>query len=232
MGVRSQWLNGTLTLNGSVFFIDWSDPQLSSATVNGSLPIIKNGKGAESKGIELSFAAQLTDRLTVNGSYAHTQAELSAVAPDLMREYAPPGFSGTFIDGQAGDRLPGSPEDQATLLVGYQLPIGSSWTLDLNYGLSMVGDVITKTGLRAGGETLPGYTVHHASATLRGDAWSLGLYSKNLLNKYAVTGTRSSRAFIQTVADENGDPVRVRSYLEDVLRPREVGLRFTYDFNL
>ena len=82
------------------------------------------------------------------------------------------------------------------------------------------------------GETLPGYTVHQAAATLRGDAWSLSLYSRNLFNKYAVTGTRSTRDFIQTVADENGDPVRVRSYMEDVLRPREIGLRFSYDFKL
>ncbi len=45
-------------------------------------------------------------------------------------------------------------------------------------------------------------------------------------------GVRSTRNFIQTVADENGDPVRVRSYMEDVLRPREIGLRFSYDFKL
>jgi iron complex outermembrane recepter protein len=233
LGIRSQWLDHRLTLNGSVYFIDWVDPQLSSATLVGSSPITKNGKGAESKGIEVSFNAKLTDRFNVSGSYAHTKAELSADAPALLLGIGPPGFfTGTFTDGRSGDRLPGSPENQATFQANYQMSLGSDWTLDFDYGLAMVGNVITKVGLREGGETLPGYTVHQAAATLRGDAWSLSLYSRNLFNKYAVTGTRSTRNFIQTVQDENGDPVKVRSYMEDVLRPREIGLRFSYDFKL
>ncbi|MEQ1578996.1 MAG: TonB-dependent receptor [Steroidobacteraceae bacterium] len=233
LGLRSQWLNNTLTINGSVYFIDWVDPQLSSATLIGSSPITKNGKGAESKGIELSFNAKLSDRFTVSGSYAHTKAELSADAPSLLPSLGPPGFfAGGFTNGRSGDRLPGSPENQATFQANYQMPLGSDWTLDFDYGLAMVGNIITKVGLREGGETLPGYTVHQAAATLRGDAWSLSLYSRNLFNKYAVTGVRSTRKFIQTVSDENGDPVKVRSYMEDVLRPREIGLRFSYDFKL
>ncbi|MCB1641103.1 MAG: hypothetical protein KDI37_05170, partial [Xanthomonadales bacterium] len=62
--------------------------------------------------------------------------------------------------------------------------------------------------------------------------WSVQLYAENIWDKYAVTGVRSSRAFIQTVSDENGDPVTVRRYYQDVLRPREIGLRFVYDFEL
>lgn len=233
LGIRSRWLNNTLTLNGSVFFIDWVDPQLSSATLVGSAAITKNGKGAESKGIEVSANAKLTDRLTMSGSYAYTKAELSADAPSLLLGSGPPGFfTGTFTNGRAGDRLPGSPESQATFQANYLMPLGSDWTLDFDYGLAMVGNIITKVGLRESGETLPGYSIHHAAATLHSGSWSLSLYSRNLLNKYAVTGVRSNRNFIQTVTDENGDPVRVRSYMEDVLRPREIGLRFTYDFKL
>jgi iron complex outermembrane recepter protein len=70
--------------------------------------------------------------------------------------------------------------------------------------------------------------VHNASAVWHNSHWSAGLYAQNLLNKYAVTGVRSRQVFVQTVADENGDPVHVRSYSENVLRPREIGLRFTY----
>jgi hypothetical protein len=33
---------------------------------------------------------------------------------------------------------------------------------------------------------------------------------------------------VQTVADINGDPVHVRAYAEEMLRPREIGLKFTY----
>lgn len=235
LGVRSEWLGGALTVNGSVYFIDWEDPQLQSATVLGSQPYTKNGEGAETKGVELSVNALLGQNLTAKASYAYTQAELSAVAPSLIRLFVPPGFgpSGTdalFLDGQPGDRLPGSPEHQATLFLDYNVPLSGSWELGLNYGLAMIGDIITKPGLRASGETLGGYTLHSAGATLSGGPWSLSLYAQNLFNKYAVTGTRSTPLFIQTLTDENGEPVRVRSYGQDVLRPREVGLRFTYNF--
>jgi hypothetical protein len=37
---------------------------------------------------------------------------------------------------------------------------------------------------------------------------------------------------VQTVDDENGDPVHVRSYTHDILRPREIGFRFGYELEL
>ncbi len=81
LGVRSQWLDRRLTFNGALYYIDWKDPQLATLTENGALPIVTNGDGARSKGIELSLSARVTPRMTVGASYSHTTAELSAVAP-------------------------------------------------------------------------------------------------------------------------------------------------------
>jgi iron complex outermembrane receptor protein len=240
IGMRSQWADGRLTLNGALYYIDWQDPQLASATATGAQPITINGEGAETSGIELSLDAQVTDRLNLGFSYSHSQAELTEVAPALIREFIPPGFgpgagydglAPAYIDGQPGDRLPGSPEDQATLYFGYDLSLSSRWDLTLNYGISAIGDVITTTGLRGGGETLGGFSLHHASAVFRGGPWEFTVYAQNLLDKYAVTGVRSRRSFMQTVADENGDPVTVRSYAQQMVRPREIGIRFSYEFS-
>jgi len=240
VGVRSQWADGRLTLNGALYYIDWQDPQLASATVNGAQPITKNGEGAETSGIELSLDGRVTDRFRVGVSYSHSKAELTEVAPDLIREFTPPGFGpgagydglpASYIDGQPGDRLPGSPEDQATLYMDYGFTLSSSWDLTLNYGISAVGDIITTTGLRGGGETLGGFSLHHASAVFSGGPWEFTVYAQNLLDKYAVTGVRSRRSFVQTVVDENDDPVHVRSYAQQMVRPREIGVRFTYEFS-
>jgi iron complex outermembrane receptor protein len=236
IGLRSQWLDNRLTLNGALYYIDWQDPQLTSATVNGSQPITKNGEGAETSGIELGLDASVTDRFNIGLSYSHSKAELTEVAPSLVRCFEPPGFGSCaaqeFIDGQPGDRLPGSPQDQATVYLGYDFTLSSNWDLTLNYGVSAVGDIITTTGLRGGGETLGGFSLHNASAVFSGNGpWEFAIYAQNLLDKYAVTGVRSRRSFIQTVADENGDPVRVRSYAQQMVRPREIGLRFSYDFS-
>jgi iron complex outermembrane receptor protein len=240
LGMRSQWADGRLTLNGALYYIDWQDPQLASVTVNGSQPITKNGEGAETKGIEVSLDASVTDRFSLGFSYAHTTAELTEVAPSLMRSFTPPGFGPgagydgldpVYIDGQPGDRLPGSPEDQATVYFGYDFTLSSSWDFTLNYGISAIGDVITTTGLRGGGETLGGFSLHHASASFIGGPWEFTVYAQNLLDKYAITGTRSRPSFAQTVVDENGDPVTVRAYGQQMVRPREIGVRFTYEFS-
>jgi iron complex outermembrane receptor protein len=242
LGLRSQWVDGRLTLNGALYYIDWQDPQLSSVTVNGSQPITKNGRGAETSGIEIALDANVTDRLMLGFSYSHMKAELTEVAPDLIREFTPPGFGpgstydgldAVYLDGQPGDRLPGSPEDQATVYFGYDWTLSPRWDLTLNYGISAIGDIITTTGLRGDGETLGGFSLHHASAVFSGNGpWEFSVYAQNLLDKYAVTGVRSRRSFMQTVADENGDPVTVRAYGRQMVRPREIGLRFTYDFSM
>ena len=240
VGFRSQWLDQRLTFNASLYHIDWEDPQLPTATVSGAAPIVTNGEGAESDGFEISLDALLTDRFNVGFTFSHTTAELSEVAPDVLREFIPPGFGpgtpydggdASYVDGLPGDRLPGSPEDQATFYVGYSVPFDGGSMLDLNYHIASIGDVLTKIGGKAGGETLGSYAVHSASASLSRGAWTVGVYAQNLTDEEAVTGVRSIRDFVQTVADENLEPVRVRSYANEVLRPREVGLRFTYDLD-
>jgi iron complex outermembrane recepter protein len=237
VGVRTQWLDRRLTINGAVYYIDWSDPQLFAITRNGALPITKNGDGAESTGLELSVSAVLTDRLTLDAGYAHTRAELSELAPNALRVFTPPGFGpgatydgldAEYTDGLPGDRLPGSPENQATLNLSYDMPMRGQWGLVLNYGFAAITDIITTIGGRAGGEKLGGFTTHSASAILTHDQWTIGLYAQNLTNEYAETGVRSRPSFVQTVADENDAPVHVRSYAHEVLRPREVGIKFSY----
>jgi outer membrane receptor protein involved in Fe transport len=246
LGVRTQWLDRRLTFNGAVYYIDWKDPQLYAVTVKGALPITKNGDGAESTGFEVSLSAALTDRLTLDVGYAHTKAELSEVAPSVLRVFIPPGFGpptsnpdyplppdqqeAIYTNGLPGDRLPGSPENQATVNLSYEVPMSGQWALEVNYGFASISDVITTIGARAGGEALGSYSTHSLSALLRSDQWTIGLYAQNLTNEYAETGVRSRRQFVQTVADENGDPVHVRSYAHEVLRPREVGIKFNFAF--
>jgi outer membrane receptor protein involved in Fe transport len=239
VGVRTQWLDRKLTVNGAVYYIDWSDPQLFAVTKNGAIPITKNGDGAESTGLELSLTAALTDRLTLDAGYAHTKAELSDPAPNVLRVFTPPGFGpgatydggeAEYTDGLPGDRLPGSPRNQVTLNLSYDVPMRGDWDLELNYGFAAISDIITTIGARAGGETLDGYSTHSLSAIVRSAQWTVGLYAQNLTNEYAETGVRSRPSFVQTVADENGDPVHVRSYSHEVLRPREVGIKFSYSF--
>jgi iron complex outermembrane recepter protein len=235
LGLRTQWFDKALTLNGAIYYLDWKDPQLASTTDNGGLPITRNGKGAETYGLELGFDARFLERWSLRGSYNFNRAELTAAAPGLLNDVPPPFFNSTRqeVAGRKGDRLPGSPEQQGSIFATYSLPLASGRDLDFNYGIAAVSNVLTRTGLLAGGERLGGFALHSASISLQADQWSIALYGQNLFNKYAITGVRSSRQLARPAVDENFDPiVRVRSYAQDVVRPREFGLRVSYQLGL
>lgn len=231
-GARTQWLDGALTLNGSIFYIDWTDPQVQSATAIGLQPININAAGAKSQGVDFSFDWDLTENLNLRGSYAYTNAELTDDAPRLIRDIVPPGFNSTlvFIDGRAGDRLPGSPEQQGTFYVNYNLPTASGVEWDFNYGITGIGDVLTRTGGLGDNTTLDGYTLHNASIIMARDDWSITIYAKNLLDEFVETSARGGEDYNQYVLDANGDPHAVRTFYTDVLPPRTIGVRFTTRF--
>lgn len=223
VGVKSTWLDGDLVLNAAVYYIDWADPQVSSATVNASIPITVNADGAESKGIELSGNWNVTDQLTIRGSYSFTQSELTAPVPDLVRTITPPGFGTAFIDGQSGDRLPGSPENQFSIFGSYEQPFMDG-ALIYNLGYAWQDDVLTTAGARGTSLTLDAYGLANASIVYDAGTWKAALFANNLFDEFAETGVRSSSPFNQTV---NG--ATVRSFGTFVAPPRAIGVRFSWD---
>jgi hypothetical protein len=77
---------------------------------------------------------------------------------------------------------------------------------------------------------LPAYSIHNASARLSGASWSLTFYAKNIWDEFAESGAVSSTRNNLTFTDDAGGPVFVRSHYTDVLPPRQIGLRMTYDW--
>ncbi|HYD44763.1 MAG TPA: TonB-dependent receptor [Phenylobacterium sp.] len=239
VGLKTQWMDGRLTLNGSAYYIEWKDPQLLSATVNGSGTIFRNGEGAETKGFDISFNALVNENLTLRGSYAYTDAELTALAPDLISTIPDPNlplgpgqspFGTIRFDGLKGDRLPGSPKHQATFFAHYEHPLENGWNLNFDYGVRAIGNIYTRVGNREGGITLPSYWMHNAAVTLEADRWKVSLFADNLFDEFAESGVTGSPRHDQTVVDENGDTVYFRGFFTNVLTPRKVGVRFTAKF--
>lgn len=224
VGFKSELLNGDLIFNGAAFYIDWKDPQVSSATVNAAIPITINAKGAESKGVELSADWQASDALRLRGSYSYSHAELTEDVPSLITTISPPGFGTVFEDGLKGDRLPGSPENQFSVSADYEQPMGDAM-LTYRFGYYYQDDVLTRTGGRGGSLTLDGYGIANASITYDAGPWALTGFVKNLFDEYVETGARSTARFNQTVAGAN-----VRSFYTNVGAPLTFGIRFRYLF--
>lgn len=233
LGFKTQWLNRALTINGAIYYIDWKGPQVDSATLNGSSPITINGSGAESKGVELSLSYRASDRLRFRGTYSYTDAQLTALSPSLITGFDPSGgtpFATTFIDGQKGDRLPGSPKHQGSFFADYTLPVSTDWDVTFSYGVMAHSNVLTRTGSRGGGLVLPGFDTHNISVSLEGMGWTVTGYVDNLFNEYGETGVRSTPLFDKSVTDFNGDPVYARSYGTFVASPRTIGVRLAKTF--
>ncbi len=225
LGAKTEWLDGALVLNGALFYVKWSQPQLSSATVNASVPITINANGAKTQGFEFNGSWQATEQFRLRGSYSYTKSQLTSDVPSLIRTFTPPGFSTAFEDGLDGDRLPGSPKTQFSFFGTYDMPMDNGNELHFNAGYSWQGNVLSRTGARGNSLTLPSFGVANASIVYDADDWSMTLYANNLFDKFAETGVQSTRLSNQTVLGSS-----VRSYLTNVITPRSIGLRARYKF--
>jgi outer membrane receptor protein involved in Fe transport len=215
LGMHTQF-GDSVIFNSALFYIDWDDIQVADVTQNGAIPITSNGGSARSMGIEMSGQWYITQDLSVLGSYAYTDAELTDDAPGLVNG----------ADAFDGDRLPGTPEHQGFLAVNYALSIGDGSQIDFDWSMTATSDVITKVGERDFGESLDGFTLHNVSATWFKDSWRIALYADNVFDEYAETGVRADPSFIRPVGDFD-----LRRYYHNVVRPRQVGMRFTYNFD-
>lgn len=219
LGLHSTWLDKRLTVNGAIFQVDWDDIQVGGFTPFSGENITLNGGTAQSSGIELSFNSIVSNSLSLRGSFSYAKAELTQNAAAL-------------VDGEDafdGDRLSGAPEVQGSLFATYSVPL-DNYELDINYGISYSGDVLTRVGERANGETLDSYALHNMSAVLSRDNWVVAAYIDNLMDEYYETGVRSTTDQIRTT--DNAQDFTLRRYFKNVGTPRTIGLSVTYDFNI
>ena len=219
IGVKTQWLDGDITLNAAAYFIEWQDPQVASASVNANLPITVNAGAAESKGFELLGSWSVTDNFGLRGNYSYVNAELTEAVPSLVRTITPPGFGTAFEDGQVGDRLPGSPKHQFSVFGDYTQPLYNG-ELFGNIGYSYQSSVLSRTGGRGSSFTLPSYGRLNAAIGYGRDNWEVTLYGENILDDYSessVVGT--------PLSNQAPSGLTVRSFRTNVLPPRVLGAR-------
>ncbi len=224
LGAKTEWLDGSLTLNGSVYYMDWQDPQVASASVNASVPITVNAGGAETKGFEFAGAWQVNDALYLRGSYAYNESELTEDVASLIRTITPPGFGTAFEDGKSGDRLPGTPENQYSIFGSYRIGLGAN-DLILDAGYSWQDKVLSLTGGRGSSIALPAYGRANVAATFQAESWSVTAYADNVFDDFSESSVFNTPLQNQTIAGAN-----VRRYRTNVLAPMSFGVRGSIDF--
>jgi len=165
--------------SASVFYIDWTDPQLNTATPFWGFYAVSNGESARSSGFDASVSGS-TEGGT-NWSFGLTWADA-----ELTDDFISP--TGTVL-GSDGARLPASPELSLTgaldhtwtVLGGYDLTA----RLDGYYQSETENSISNSVRFR---ETLDGFAIFNASLTLARDNWDLTLWGKNIFNEEGITG--------------------------------------------
>ena len=221
LGWKTEWFDHRLQWNGAVYQEDWTRTQLTifDPGVTGNLTFTTNGPNYRVRGGETSFIARVTEGLTLTGSASWNSTEvvktLSLVNPTTGQ---PINIVNPF--GDLGSPLANSPPFQGNLRARYEFPF-YDYQGFLQAGVNRQGgsyattDHLTKT---LQGQSVafydPGYTTYNAALGVSKDAWTAQLYGENLSNSQGYPFSFYS-LFVKS---------------NTVIRPRTIGLRFSYAF--
>ena len=192
LGFKSTIADGRMRLNGNLFFIDWTEQQLtntiftpSGGTVRAT-SLIQNVGETSVKGLELEMSALVTDNWTLDLTYAYIDSEIDAYISqdqaDLIGGDGSPAALAS-LGSVAGNRSPRSSEHQASLITRYERPMNNGWTWfvggDVSYESSRFSQVhnLAETGDR---------TYVGLRTGIRAENWDVMLWGKNVTDEDAV----------------------------------------------
>lgn len=206
VGLKSGLLRKRLTLQLSLFDIEWSKIQI--AAVVAGFGTITNGGAARSKGVEWDFAYRPFGGLTLGLNGAYTDAYLTQPTP-------------ASVNGNVGERLPGSPLWETSANVDYERVLFGGYSgfagLDWRFNSSRYAD-FQPVGMGPRQE-MPSFGIADVRVGLETQAWSLQLYVKNIANEIAIN-------YVQPETLVNG----LGPQFATVLQPRTVGITLTESF--
>jgi len=195
-------LNDVLTLDTSVFHIDWKNIQLQSV-VHG-LTAFVNGRRAKSDGVETALFYQPVHNLTLSATASYTNARLADAVPS--------------IKAASGERLPNAPHGSAAARADYRMSLGNDWTGVAGASWSYIGNrtVSYDASVSPLQYELPAYQTVDLRLGAEHRALGLTVYVKNVGNTAG-----------QIAADTT---FNLPYYRISVIEPRTVGALITYTF--
>ena len=207
-GLKGDFADHRLTLDTSIFYIDWTHIQLNEVSQVTGASYMVNAGSAKSQGAELTVNWRPVRGLTLSGNAAFTDAVLTSSTPD-----------GSY--GVSGDRLPYSPRWSWNLGADYSFPLGGGFDGDLGGGVTYMGDRMSDFAPSAQAQRfdLRAYTTARLHAGVQSDQWNISLYVKNLTN---------TRGYLSATAEDTTTGVGDHGLL--LIQPRTVGLSATYSF--
>jgi outer membrane receptor protein involved in Fe transport len=179
VGTKTTEFNRRMTLNGSIYYIDWSNIQQEVALECG-FPFVGNLGKASVKGGELELQLLPIDQLTLYSSLSYTDAKLNSTTPGTP--------------GVAGDPLLDVPLWTAAVSGEYRQPINENingfMRIEGTYEDKVYRDFVPTDFFRV----VPAYHLFNIrfGARQTESRWEVTAYVTNLLNTFAQSGLRLS----------------------------------------
>lgn len=167
VGLKTEVLERRLSLDASLYYIDWSNFQLQLRTPE-QFVYTTNGAAAKSQGLELSVSSTPLRRTTLAGWVSYGNAVLTEGFP-----------ANAPAVGRSGDRLPNSSRVSGNLSFEQELPLTKALTGFIGGTASYVGDRRSIFGATADRVRFPAYTKVDLRAGVRHRSWSTTFYINN-----------------------------------------------------
>ena len=174
LGLKTEWFDKKLVINGATYLIDWSNIQVRQFAVSPEglqFAFRGNGGKAEVLGAELEVDAYPTENLQLGAGLAYTKAELTEDLP-------------VPADGVDGDRIEYVPELSINLRGRYQRPLRGDWTGFLSGDWSHIDDQVNR--LRPTNpffRTMESYSLANVHTGINGTDWSAVLSVTNVFDE-------------------------------------------------
>lgn len=208
-GIKSSWMENRLTVNATVYYIDWKNIQIEDVDPSGAFPLIVNAGDAEVFGAELEINAIPAEGLDLFFGASYTKAELVEDTD---------GFAlGDPFAGENGDEIPQVPNWLLSASAQYTKPISGDLEAVFRVDWSWRGenDIRFKKSLDPQNVTLGDFHVVNFRVGIRNDLWQISAYAKNIFDERAEIDALNS----------DQDPL---SFI--TIRPATFGFNLSRDF--
>jgi outer membrane receptor protein involved in Fe transport len=208
----------------SAFYIDWSDPQLNTATPEGAFYAVVNGSSATSKGIDAEVSWAITQDLILRGGYAYVDATLDE---DLWVPVGNPEEPAERLEASAGNQLPGTPKHSLSfsLVHTHSMSSGLQWInrAFVYYQGESENSILDSPDWNT---TLDAFSLWNFSTAIAGENWTARLYINNAFNEEGSTAVFKEGYMVSRPADF----FYGQGQKTFIARPRTIGASITYWF--
>jgi outer membrane receptor protein involved in Fe transport len=177
IGVKGNMLDHRLSFDGSVYYIDWQDIQVSIVNPLNPISYYSNAGRAKSQGLELSVQALPVQGLKLGTSLSLNDAKLTDPMP-----------ANSVVYGRVGARLAYSVRFSANATIDYSFPLPGAST-------GSVGGMISYVGSRLGAflptpdrQYFPAYATTDLHAEVDHGPWTADLFVNNVTDRRGLLG--------------------------------------------